>query len=407
MISITSFIHREAFRDLIGRWMLDRLAPSDRMDLMRLVHFNSVYVARYLPMLTTRLLGALHGCELSSRVSLTKGDIKDQLIAHLPAHLTSGSERAGRLIAAYHADPGLYFRETPFRGMLYFAELKGRRVYVGSNRIKRIRRLAEKSARKVVDWLDEAIREQARQEDRPRVNPDVVFTGTMSDARAELPRDALSELAHRQQALLRRLSDNGSDGLPDQIAINDVAGIKVLIEAHEEARLLGILQDLGCRLIEREPHTGDYRAVNLLLDYAPDRTRLLAEPLPAKVLRVFRDHGVEAPEVQRWFETFVHGGESHVRVEIICADYAETLESEIGRCMHEDRIIRQRHRREYAGQLAQNVEFLLELMFTVPAAPDVRLDQLPVRLWDRYLPDYFDEVKRTLFHLPSVELNLD
>jgi hypothetical protein len=61
------------------------------------------------------------------------------------------------LIAAYHADPGLYYRETPFRGMLYFAERDGRRIYIGSNRIKRIRRLAEKSARKVVDWLYEEI----------------------------------------------------------------------------------------------------------------------------------------------------------------------------------------------------------------------------------------------------------
>lgn len=399
MINITGFIHREAFRELIGRWMLDRLAASDRMDLMRLVHFNSVYVARYLPILSERLLGALHGSGLSSRRSLTKGDIKDQLIAHLPAHLSQGDARVSQLIDAYRADPGLYYRETPFRGMLYFAEREGRRVYVGSNRIKRIRRLAEKSARKVVDRLYQEIQRQA--------NPDAGLPGVMSATHAELPRASLSELERREDALLRQLREAGSDGLPAAIEINDVAGIKVLIDPHEEARLLGILDELGCRLIEREPHTGAYRAVNLLVDYAPDRTRLLAEPLPAKVLRIFRDHGVEAPEVQRWFKTFVLDGESSVRVEIICADYAETLESEIGRCMHEARIIRQRHRREYAGSLAQNVEFLLELMFTLPAAPDVRLDQLPVRLWDRYLPDYFDEVKRTLFHLPSVELNLD
>jgi hypothetical protein len=75
--------------------------------------------------------------------------------------------------------------------------------------------------------------------------------------------------------------------------------------------------------------------------------------------------------------------------------------------MHEDRIIRQRQHPQHQGQLAQNVEFLLELVFTLPAAPDARLDQLPVRLWDRYLPDSFEEVKRVLFGLPSVELNLD
>jgi hypothetical protein len=98
--------------------------------------------------------------------------------------------------------------------------------------------------------------------------------------------------------------------------------------------------------------------VNLLVDYSPDKGRILAEALPAKVIRVFREHGVQSREVHRWFKTFVLGGEASVRVEIICSDYAETLEGEIGRCMHEDRIIRQRQRPEYQGQLAQNVEFL-------------------------------------------------
>jgi hypothetical protein len=48
----------------------------------------------------------------------------------------------------------------------------------------------------------------------------------------------------------------GSDGLSDHIEINDVAGIKVVVEPAEEERLLGVLQDLGCRLTERELHMG-------------------------------------------------------------------------------------------------------------------------------------------------------
>jgi hypothetical protein len=400
MIRIWGFIHREALQDLIGRWMLDRLEPSDRMALMRLVHFNSVYVARYLPLLTEGLLHRLHGCHLTSRMSLNKGDLKDQLIAHRPAHLrtqsTGGSERTSRLIAAYQAEPGLFYRETPFRGILYLAELDGRPTYVGSNRIKRIRRLAEKSARKVVDWLHAEIKRQAER--------DQEFNGALADAlkHAEPP-----ELERVEGVLMRRLRDTPPAQWPDDLEINDVAGIKVVIEPDEEEPLLGALQDLGCRLVEREPHTGAYTALNLIVDYQPDKARILAQALPAKVIGVFREHGIQAGEANRWFDAFVRSGEASVRVEIICSDYEQTLEGEIGRCMHEDRIIRQRQRREYQGHLAQNVEFLLELLFTLPAAPDVRLERLPVRLWDRYLPDYFDEVKRALFHLPSVELNLD
>ena len=46
----------------------------------------------------------------------------------------------------------------------------------------------------------------------------------------------------------------------------------------------------------------------------------------------------------------------------------------------------------------------MEFLFNLPLAPDGPLERLPVRLWDRYLPDYFDEVKRRLFDLPSSEL---
>ncbi len=98
-------------------------------------------------------------------------------------------------------------------------------------------------------------------------------------------------------------------------------------------------------------------------------------------------------------------GEQTIRLEIIVSSFAEMLESEIGRCMHEDRIMRQRQDQHYDGHLARNIEFLLEFMFALPASCETRLDQLPIQIWKRYLPDYFDEVRRNLFRAPSVELN--
>jgi hypothetical protein len=94
-----------------------------------------------------------------------------------------------------------------------------------------------------------------------------------------------------------------------------------------------------------------------------------------------------------------------VNLEIIVSSYAQMLESEIGSCMHEERIIRQRRNPQYLGQLAQNVEFLMEYLFTFPASGRREVGELPLCLWDCYLPDYFDEVLRRLFNVPSVELN--
>ena len=399
MITITGFIHREALHDLIGRWMLDRFEPSDPTALLGLVHFNSVYVARYLPLLVEGLLQGVHGGRITRRICVTKGDLKDQLAADLPIN----SERARCLTADYRADPGRFYRETPFRGTLYFAESAGQRRYVGTSRIKRIRRLAEKSARKVVDWLCEEIILQARSDPRfsDSARPRCDIAGA---PRSDLLHDPDMLDAHARE-LLDRLRATQSPRWPHDVEINDMAGIKVVMEPDMQARLAEILAELGCRLVEREVHEGDFSAVNLLVDYVPDKDRILAQGLPEKVVRIFRDHGVSPSETRRSFETFVRTGESAVRVEIICSDAAETLESEIGRCMHEDRIIRQRLGRAYQGHLSQNVEFLLEYLFSLPAAPEVRLERLPVRLWERYLPDYFEEVKRVLFRVPSVELN--
>jgi hypothetical protein len=393
MITITGFIHRETLHDLIGRWMLDRFEPSDPTALLELVHFNSVYVARYLPLLAEGLLQGVHGARISRRTCFTKGDLKDQLVAYLPG----ASERSSRLVADYRADPGRFYRETPFRGTLFFADSDGQRRYVGSSRIKRIRRLAEKSARKVVDWLYEEILRQSRSD--PRLPESGATIG-------DLAHD-LDRLEAQGRVLMHRLRAMPVPGWPHDVEINDVAGIKVVIAPDMQRRPLQVLLDMGCRLVEREVHRGDYSAVNLLVDVCPDKDCILAQGLPEKVVRVFGAHGISPRETRRMFETFVLGGEPAVRVEIICSDAEETLESEIGRCMHEDRIIRQRLGRTYQGHLSRNLEFLLEYLFALPAAPEARLDRLPVRLWERYLPDYFDEVKRALFRVPSVELDPD
>ena len=48
MITINSFLHREVLNDIIRRWMYDESRPADADLITRLVHFNHVYVSRYL-----------------------------------------------------------------------------------------------------------------------------------------------------------------------------------------------------------------------------------------------------------------------------------------------------------------------------------------------------------------------
>jgi hypothetical protein len=375
MITINGFLHRARLRELIQRWMFNELRPGDVDELLRLVHFNNVYVSRYLERLADTLFARLYDSTLRVEKVVTKGALRDRICRCLPA----GCARCAELAASYARRPGQFFRETPFHGSLYLHDTADGVRYVGSSRIKRIRRLAEKSARKLVDWLH---------------------------ASAATPADGTpDDLLPGERQLLQRLQK--TRGAPDmrQLAINDVAGIKVILERHTPDQLVALLQDSGCRLLEREEHVGIYRATNLVIEVRPDRTAILGEPLHERMLQVFAAHGYTAQQADAALREFVLSGEERVSVEIIATGYTDMLESEIGRCMHEERILRQRHDPRYYGQLAQNTGFLLEFLFTFPALPRRHLERLPLRIGDRYLPDYFDEVRRWLYNNPSVELN--
>ena len=60
MITINSFLHREVLNDIIRRWMYDEARPSDADLITRLVHFNHVYVSRYLDLFAGRIFRELH-----------------------------------------------------------------------------------------------------------------------------------------------------------------------------------------------------------------------------------------------------------------------------------------------------------------------------------------------------------
>jgi hypothetical protein len=332
MITINSFLHREVLSDIIRRWMYDEARPSDADWITRLVHFNHVYVSRYLDFFAGRIFQELHP-QFFSRTVRIKGDLKDALVADPPYC----NERIDELIRDYRQNPGRFYRETPFHGTLYFTRRNGLAAYIGSNRIKRIRRLAEKAARRIIDRIFDKIKEHA---------------DTLADERARLlgiprerlvttPADMTEEFLTAEERLLSDLREKrpiAGDG--ELLAINDVAGVKVVLEAPEQRKLIEILDRFpDCEIVEEERHDGRYNATNLIIRFRPPREKLLSQPLGPKILNVMQGRGVSASETNRSFAEFVRSGEEAVLLEIIFSDYQEMLESEIGCCIHEDRII--------------------------------------------------------------------
>lgn len=394
MITISAFLHREELCDVIRRWMYDQVRQDDADRVVQLIHFNTVFVSRYLDIFAKNIFYGLHGREISSAAVKTKGELKDALIAFPPYC----NEQVDKLIAAYRTNPGRFYRETPFHGTIYFKTVNGLRIYAGSSRMKRVRRLAEKSARRMIDLVFDRIKREADTLARERA----ALLGIPLSELMTAPLEMEEEFFRAENRILDDLREKRPIAEAGEIPpINDVAGIKVILENNDEERLHVLLSEApGCSIVEAERHSGRYNATNIVVCFRPPRDAILSFPLDEASLRIMQARGYSPYEANELFRKFVLSGEEDVLVEIIVSDYQEILESEIGRSMHEDRIIEQRLKQQYRGPLAKNIGYLMEYLFALPDARGAGDPcELPIKIWNRYLPDYFDEILKDLYRM--------
>jgi hypothetical protein len=237
-------------------------------------------------------------------------------------------------------------------------------------------------------------------------NKRAAFLGIPREELKTSPAEMEEEFFRAEEQLLEDLREKkpiaGDGEIPP---INDVAGIKIILEPFGEKKLMDLLSGMNdCRIVENERHSGRYNATNLIIRFKPPRKDIVSLPLSEDVISSMQARGYSPYEANQSFKEFVLSGEEDVFLEIILSDYQEMLESEIGVGMHEDRIIEQRLKQLYRGPLAKNIGYLMEYLFAFPAGNHRELGELPVKLWNRYLPDYFDEVLKELFHIPPGDL---
>ena len=398
MITLNSFLHRGELHDIIRRWMYGEVHPDDAARINRLVSFNMIFISRYLGMLSEELLGRLHGSPISSRSISHKGELKDVLIANPPYR----SRRIDEMILSYRSNPERYYRETPCQATLYFGREGDHNLFVGSSRIKRLRRIAEKTARRIIDGIYLAIKKQAEAYADSRAQA----LGVPRESLFTTPEDMLAEFVRAEGRIQDDLRSGREIREIGKLFLDDVAGLKVILEDDDHDRLTRALAETGdCEILERETHTGNYTATNLVVRHAPSKKHITARPIGAASTQAVADQGIDQDGVEKEFLNFVYSGEDHVNLEIIISNYEETLEGEIGRCMHEDRIIEQRMKEQYRGALARNTEYLMVYLFSIAASRQTKVTEIPIKLWNRYLPDYFEEVMRQLYSLPTHFVN--
>ena len=395
MLYLESFIHRVELAEIVSRWLVNRPRPGDVRRLNEIVNFNSYIARTWVDCLAQALFTRLHDQPPQSFLAKSKGQLKDFIVAH---PLDSGL-RAKQLFAKYERFPEDFYRDTPYDGRVYYTDDGSDNCRcVGSTRIKRFRRIAEKGSRRIVDYLFARI----------RANADV-----LAEERARslgIPKHQLitpsslqvEEFLHAERRLLKMLRRGTIQEEFPILSIPDVVGIKVIAEGDQYERLVELLQnDPACRLLEQEHHAGRYNAINLRVSYSIPRRLLLNRPPNERQQRILSYRGFDEKTILERYTAFVQSAEDDVFLEIIVSNYLEFLESEIGRSMHEQRVLAQRSNDDYRGDLATNVMYLMDYLLSLCLSPSCEeIDDVPIKMWVKYMPDTMDRLQRKLFGMP-------
>jgi hypothetical protein len=391
MMRIDSFIHRSSLSEVISRWMVDTPAPGDVMRLKTIVNLNW-YIARlWVDFVACDILEAFHGIPPIRYQAGTKGQLKDFAVTH-PPYTTA---RIEEMRLRYNQFPEDFYRDAPIDGMIYAARIGGDEQLIGSSRIKLFRRIAEKGSRRIIDFMLNHIRASA----------DILAEGrarSLGISKAQLitsPERMAEEFSQAESRILKGIKNGTFKPQSLELEIPDVAGVKTIIEPRDYRRFRNLLAVTpGLTIAEEEHHSGNYNAINLKVAYVLPKERILAEPPNEAYLRLLSYRGFNAADVGRQYREFVESGEDEVRFEMIVAGFQEFLESEIGRSMHEERIQAQRAREDYNGHLATNIRYLMNFILSLCLSPwNEDLQEIPIKLWVKYMPDSIDRVMRRLY----------
>jgi len=113
------------------------------------------------------------------------------------------------------------------------------------------------------------------------------------------------------------------------MTINDVIGFKIICEPELIEKVPEILdQQPGFTLVETERHTGNYNAVNLLMEVHLPASDELAGQVKGFDWSMAHRRGLDAQSTQQGFMDYLEEGSRTVRMEIILMIFAFLF----GRC---------------------------------------------------------------------------
>ncbi|MBN2361896.1 MAG: hypothetical protein JXR83_20765 [Deltaproteobacteria bacterium] len=390
MLLFESFVHRQRLADIIGRWMVNHPQPGDPRALKTVVNFNFYLSRLWIDNLATSLLRDFHGVEPQAFMLKTKGQLKDFAVAY-PSYSTPRIEEMRRKYLQYPED---FYRDTPVDGVYYVKSVDQVPQLIGMHRLKRARRIAEKGARRIVDFMLNRIRANADALADERASKLGIPRAQLRTPQAEMT----DEFRHAERRVIKAIKRGTMQAELRKSAIPDVIGMKLIVEDRDQARILDLLRSHpGCRILEVEKHDSEYKALNLKIEYRIPKELLLERPPEGRYLKLLAYRGFDPAAVATDYARFVADAEETISFEVIISTFQNLLESEIGRCMHEERVLSQRANAEYNGNLAANIRHLMNYVLWLCRAPTMEdIGEVPIKLWVKYMPDTIEYLQRRL-----------
>jgi hypothetical protein len=181
-----------------------------------------------------------------------------------------------------------------------------------------------------------------------------------------------------------------------------VGGIKYITDEESLYQIEEFfLKHQDFKVFERSEHTGNYRAKSIVVEVPWDKEKVCRSFLENRAWEKYLNRGIPETELQKGLGHLLEDAEPRICIEVTLTNFDDLVESELGRGIHEERIIAQRGQSVYGGHIPLNVEFLIEYLFAVAVSPRIHIDRLPVKLWGRYLPDTISYHIRQLYYLPE------
>ncbi len=374
---LSGLTHRDRLFDIATRWLADRLEPEDGRVVTEIFAFERAITAPVVRRFVADLCRTCHRGDLYMERISSNDEVREAIVA-AAAH---SSTRVAELIDWYRQLPEEFFPHTPVRMSL--VTLRNGKLTAIVRR-KRIRRIADKVSRRIADQFSGEIKTVARAlaASRPR------HQGTNTPSTVAPPGTPAAVGGAAERLVADRIRSGRITLDPEQNRVDDVIGVKVIGTRAELDSIEASLDALDyTRAFRREVHAGASEGIHYLVDLELPSNEEILHHMEGIDWSFAAGRGLPVEDLDGRFQAYTATCRRTFRVELILTTFDDLVESEFGVGIHEQRILEQRDLAADFGRIARNASSIIEYMLRLATSPTVKIDEIPIKIWGRYIRD--------------------